>query len=187
MYKYAILFCCFIYSTSYADVPQFDAYPAEIYQGKNAKLKIDNPTARMFRTRFRNALRDGQPDFAGEYTLVSWGCGAMCVMHSFVNLRTGRVLEHGFGGELGESLDGYQADSRLLIASAHEDHGDPDKIKFVVKYYELKNHQLRLIDKVYAKKPQPVEKVAEPPAESVDTQPELNAQPIGKAPESIAE
>lgn len=73
-----------------AQVPQFRDYPAQPYSGPTAPLVL-GPDDINFRTRLRVAAR--QPaNFAGSYSLATWGCGAECLMGAAVNLKTGHVV-----------------------------------------------------------------------------------------------
>src|ERR1035438_1603912 len=61
-------------------------------------------------------MREGAamgPNFAGHYTIVTWGCGSSCVSAVVVNANTGAVhrlpfSNIGFGGVFNTSLTGYQ-------------------------------------------------------------------------------
>jgi len=71
--------------------PQFGDYPVkEIYKGRVARVRLDSPRARMFRTRLREGSRSG-PNFAGHYAVVIWGCGTGCAQMGVVDSKTGRV------------------------------------------------------------------------------------------------
>ena len=80
------------------NVPQFTDYPTKPYTGKTATLDMTDESARMLRTRLRDALKENS-NFAGEYVITMWGCGASCRSYAFVNKRTGKLLDGGFGGE----------------------------------------------------------------------------------------
>jgi hypothetical protein len=80
-----------ISQTTRARRPQFGDYPVkEIYRGLVARVRLDSPKARMFRTRLREDSRSG-PNFAGHYTVVIWGCGTGCAQMGVVDSKTGRV------------------------------------------------------------------------------------------------
>ncbi|MFC0819544.1 hypothetical protein [Moraxella marmotae] len=74
----------------------FENYPAKIYQGKKAALQLGD--WKMFRTRLRETHKDGQIDFAGNYMVSIWGCGAGCVTGAMIDKRTGKV----YGLPIGE-------------------------------------------------------------------------------------
>jgi hypothetical protein len=133
---------------SFADaLPEYKNYPATIYTGKTAKLKMNNDTAKSFKTRLSAALK-GEPEFAGEYVMAAWGCGTSCVMQTFVSKRTGQVVEHGFGAELGQNVIGNRPDSRLLITHGVEYDNDYNKTGEYDFYYVFENGKFKLIKKV---------------------------------------
>lgn len=127
-------------------VPQFSDYPVKsVYKGKTAQLDISDPSANMFRTRLRDALKE-KPDFAGEYVTTMWGCGASCRMYSFVNKRTGQLLADGFGGEARtEDVVATRVNSRLLVTQ--EEHMDQnyEVDQVTTRFYVLEKNRLKLI------------------------------------------
>ncbi|WP_335960089.1 hypothetical protein [Acinetobacter bereziniae] len=127
-------------------VPQFRDYPVKsVYTGKTAKLDISDPSANMFRTRLRAALKE-KPDFAGEYVTTMWGCGASCRMYSFVNKRTGQLLADGFGGEARtEDVIATRANSRLLVTQ--EEHMDQnyEGDQVITRFYVLEKTALNCL------------------------------------------
>lgn len=76
--------------------------------------------ARMFKTRLREGMKQGV-NFAGEYVVVSWGCGSSCVENAIVNAKTGKVCD--WFESCGD--DHFRKDSRLIILNQPdgEDHG----------------------------------------------------------------
>lgn len=78
----------------------FEKYPAKVYTGKKAPLKLDDWG--MFRTRLKEAHKDGEIGFAGNYIVTTWGCGASCISGAMIDKRTGKV----YGIPLGETDDG---------------------------------------------------------------------------------
>jgi hypothetical protein len=73
-----------------AQVPQFRDYPAQPYSGPTAPLVL-RPDDINFRTRLRDAARP-PANFAGSYSLTTWGCGTECLTGAAVHLSTGRVV-----------------------------------------------------------------------------------------------
>lgn len=72
-------------------VPKFRDYPvASIYHGPVAKpdFKAD-PAARTFRTRIRDAARNGRVNFAGHFILTTWGCGTTCIHGAVIDAISG--------------------------------------------------------------------------------------------------
>jgi len=127
--------------------PQFEDFPVHhIYRGKPAPIDFNsNPQARTFRTRLKEAAAGG-PDFAGHYRVAEWGCGSNCQDFTFIDSKTGAVLD---GVDADRGAD-YQLDSELFIenpangpdALAYED--DPvDSIPVI--YYVMRDGKLRPI------------------------------------------
>ena len=70
----------------------------------------------MYRTRIRHAVEKGV-SFAGQYAVVTIGCGTDCAFGYIVDVSTGRVVELPRGGEEFMNLRyDYQVDSSLIIA-----------------------------------------------------------------------
>lgn len=73
-------------------LPKFSDYPAKVYTGKAAPLDYkSNPSAKLFKTRIKDSLRQPTPDFAGNYSITSWGCGTSCVSSVMTDRTTGKV------------------------------------------------------------------------------------------------
>ena len=115
-----------------ADVPQFSQYKAEsTYSGPAAKPILDTPSKRMFRTRINDGVRGRQPNFAGEWIIVTWGCGASCTAGAIVNARTGDVVDIPFSiccaMAVHEGFDTIEArpDSRLIIFAGFLNEEEP--------------------------------------------------------------
>lgn len=89
----------------------FKAYPAEVYTGPLANPDFStNPDAKAFITRIKEACANGI-NFAGHYTLVSWGCGTACQSSVVVDRITGRIFD-GCVTALGSQ---FKKDSNLII------------------------------------------------------------------------
>lgn len=141
----------FAMTATFANTPQFKDYPAKVYTGPAAKLKLNNEFAKTFKTRFSSALNQ-KPTFAGEYVLVSWGCGAGCVVDAFVNKRTGEVVEDSFGGDGEETIEASRLNSKLLVTKETIVDGDYNPIGERVKHYTIENSKFKLIKLVPLKK-----------------------------------
>jgi hypothetical protein len=93
--------------------PQFNDYiVADKYRGTPARVNLSAPpAARYYRTRLREGAAKG-PNFAGHYTIITWGCGSDCYDIAVVDARTGRVWFAPFTGAI--DLE-FRRNSRLLI------------------------------------------------------------------------
>jgi len=127
----------------------FEKYAvAEIYSGKVAKPVLSDEKAMMFRTRLCSTSKQNV-NFAGEYVLSTWGCGAGCVNGAVVSHKTGQVnfmptvsfpasipFLYGIKNNLR-----FSPHSRLLIMIGALHESDEPK----VHYYEYtKNHFVHL-------------------------------------------
>ncbi len=130
-------------------VPQFKDYPVKsVYTGKTAQLDLSDEGARMFRTRLRDALKE-KPDFAGEYVITMWGCGASCRMYSFVNKRTGKLLSDGLGGEeRQEDIVASKANSRLLVTEEENMNENWEVKSITTRFYILDKGKLKQIKSI---------------------------------------
>lgn len=90
----------------------------EIYEGPITKVNFEGnfPEARMFRTKINEALAMG-PNFAGHYTVATWGCGSGCQEHAVVDAMTGNIISFGLTTEMGVK---YYPNSRILITNPKE-------------------------------------------------------------------
>lgn len=141
----SMILLCALVQVSFAKTPQFNDYPVKAYNGKPAKILLNNEKAKTYKTRLSSALSQ-KPVFAGEYVLVSWGCGMGCESHHFVNKRTGQVVEKGFGGEMDiDDIQQYKLNSNLLIAGGSEFDENYNEIGTFTNYYLMKNSKLELI------------------------------------------
>jgi hypothetical protein len=99
----------------------FDRYPAaKIFRGNPATPRLDTPRAREYRTRIRAGAKQGS-NFAGHYTVVSWGCGTSCAIYVILDARTGQVYwppEISRGVELNVASPEFRLDSTLMIVAS---------------------------------------------------------------------
>lgn len=88
-----------------------------IYKGKPVPAKIKGKAQHLFRTMIREGAKDG-PNFAGHYSLTTWGCGTGCNMFAIIDSATGDVNFSNIGIDLGSNDNSgfeYRLDSKLLI------------------------------------------------------------------------
>jgi hypothetical protein len=127
---------------------KFEAYKVgQVYRGQPAPVRIVTANQRMFRTRIRDGSKEG-PNFAGHFTVISWGCGLGCLDVEVVDAISGQAYDDApfsglvflTGAQSGREYQGlvYQPDSRLLIADGCQD-------KCGTSYYEWREDGLKLL------------------------------------------
>lgn len=154
-----------------ASPPRFEDYPAEsIYKGTPAPPILVTPEQRLYRTRIRNGVNNGEgverphgevdhagPNFAGHYIIVEIGCGSPCTLMAIVDAMTGRIYNPPMSNGLQlPRLDGgpwlptveFRMNSSLMIMRPC-----PNLAKGPVldHYFLWQNNQWRLIRRI----PQP--------------------------------
>lgn len=102
----------------------FAAHPvATIYQGT---LNFPDFEGRdkdfaLFKTRIVDAMRAGVT-FAGQYTIVQFGCGTGCSQVVVANNRTGQLYDFPRGGEFNQALAlEFKSDSNPMLARWYTD------------------------------------------------------------------
>jgi len=109
----------------------------EHFRGKPAPVDLSSdPQAKTYRTILRQGARRG-PNFAGHFTIVTWGCGSSCEQFAIVDASTGKVFFSrevpyvSFGDREEEpcGLD-FQKGSRLLALYGRIKEDDPKGIFF---------------------------------------------------------
>ena len=139
-----------------ADAPQFESFRA-------APRRVVRPAALDLagrEVRARRSLLAAQsaqgPNFAGDYTIVAWGCGAACTAFAIVDARTGRayfppdlsavrtmnVGDHGPDRPLRYNALRFAPDSRLLVVLGAAE-GQPAREG--AAFYEWTGRALRLV------------------------------------------
>lgn len=74
-------------------LPRSEDYPvpvSERFKGKPASVILSSKRARLYRTVLREGAKKG-PNFAGHYTIVTWGAGLATFSMAVVDAKTGRV------------------------------------------------------------------------------------------------
>ena len=134
--------------------PRFEDYPAaRDFTGKPAPPKLLRPDERRFRTVIREGAAKG-PNFAGHYTIVTWGCGGGCVSMAIVDARDGTVFHAPFSALSVATMDAdvepltYKLDSRLMVVK-----GCPEEKDCAAYFYEWAAPRFKLIRKVDAPQP----------------------------------
>jgi hypothetical protein len=133
-----------------SDTPGFHDYAVKKqFKARPVPVSLKSPEARMFRTRLREGARTG-PNFAGHYTIVTWGCGTSCTNTAIVDALTGQVFfppqlnpfTYPVGYGLGDSLGiEYKPDSLLIVATGASDEDG----RAGVYYYVWRNRKLEIV------------------------------------------
>ena len=144
--------------------PHFDDFPVVgEFHGKPGPVDLSShPDARTFQTRLRQGAQKGA-NFAGNYALVSWGCGNECQGSLIIDLRTGKVFglaesaSEPSGRAMREILDSsrgvnFKLTSKQLIVDPPCSKDYKPSVSFgrsqePVRYYIMENDGLRLIHK----------------------------------------
>lgn len=144
-----------------SNAPKFTDYPAVVKKiSKPAKVKLDSPAARMWRTMIREGAKNG-PRFAGHYAIAEWGCGSDCTEFVLIDLVTGKVIypegidpityntplidADDYETENMHSVFRVRNDSRLLIVVAAIDDEFANRDRIGAFYYVLENNKLKKI------------------------------------------
>ena len=106
---------------AYAALPNFaehPVHPEEIFKETPRPVDLSSyPGAKTFRTKLKEGAERG-PNFAGHYTIVTYGCGTQCQDNWIIDAKTGKILDR-FSSILSTK---YQSDSLLIIINPP----DPD-------------------------------------------------------------
>lgn len=97
------------------DTFDFEDYPAKDTSAKVRPVPVRLETApygQLYRTKLREGAARG-PNFAGSYTVVTWGCGTGCQILAVVDARTGQLSRQTLQIAQGAR---YRRNSTLLLA-----------------------------------------------------------------------
>lgn len=144
--KIVILILSVFYSSisvAWVHIPSFDEFPVKVFTGNRSGVKISTAKDRQYASRLRQ-LASQPVNFAGHYVLVSWGCGASCVMAAAIDAKGGKVIWLPFTLccwplDRSEPLE-FRSDSRLLVA-----HGSRNEVGGGDYYYRLDPSGFRLV------------------------------------------
>ncbi len=110
---------------------------------------------RMWRTRLREGAAKG-PNFAGHYTITTWGCGSSCLVVAVIDATSGKFEYADFmplgvpfeNSESGREYQGlvYRLDSSLLIADGCPRDEDVSPPPCGTYYYVMRDGVLKQID-----------------------------------------
>jgi hypothetical protein len=138
-------------------LPRYEDFPVpKVFKGKPAQPLISgNPQARTFRTRLREGALKG-PNFAGHYTIVTWGCGTACQQLSIIDAQTGRVyfpkalstLTYNLVENMDEAGIKYRLNSKLLVLVGSPGEAAESENMVGTFYYKWENNDLKLIHSI---------------------------------------
>ena len=140
--------------------PRFEDYAVtKIFKGKPARpVFASNPQARTFRTRLTEGAQKG-PNFAGHYTIVTWGCGTGCEQMAVVDAQTGRVyfpkalssLNYNLVENIEDAGLKYRLNSRLLVLVGSPGEEAEAANTVGTFYYKWENNDFKLVHSVKKK------------------------------------
>lgn len=136
-------------------IPSFEKYPIiEKVENYSAELNLtSHPQAKIFKSVLSNAYSKG-PNFAGHYTIATWGCGSPCQLVAVMDHKDGQVFFFPHSTQVGSN---FKLDSNLLItnpsevldeyrATAEEHHAPlMSWEQFSSEYYKWENNHFVLI------------------------------------------
>ena len=125
----------------------FQKYPAPVIHVKPAPLKLSIPIAKQHISAMQAAVRLG-PNFAGHFTIATWGCGTSCGVYVVVNNATGNVYappEIARGVSLGLGGPEFRPNSRLMVVANCPDPGVYGLKNCHRKFYEWGGSRLILL------------------------------------------
>ena len=129
----------------------------KIYKGKLMAPNFStDPDAKHFITRIKDGCKETGVNFAGHYTIIEWGCGALCQEMAIVDRITGQIIysQIPFDTVDGHSGTTYKIDNRMLIINT-EALSEFDEYESVYRrfdswrkpaVYELMNNRLKQIE-----------------------------------------
>ncbi|RSK41345.1 hypothetical protein [Mangrovimonas spongiae] len=113
----------------------FKDFPADVFKGQLADPDFStNPDVKSFITRIKNECANGI-NFAGHYTLVTWGCGSTCQSGVLVDRKTGKIFS-GVDTSLGSK---FKKDSKMIIKNVGAINTTTNLIE-VCAYCEVSHH-----------------------------------------------
>lgn len=128
---------------SYID---FDDYPVAVDNTIKAKLDLSSHQyGRMYRTNLREAYKESEANFAGHYTLATWGCGSPCQQSLLIDRHTGKIYD----APTSSLSVNCKANSRMLLVNPPDDSGFYDDCLYCIPEIYIFNERDK---KFYRKK-----------------------------------
>jgi hypothetical protein len=161
-------------------LPTFEEFPIrEIFHGTPYSPILLTPEQHRYRTRIREGVEKGWgvliggtggneqqrpgPNFAGQYAVISWGCGAPCLMMAVSDLKTGTVLDPPLAAKSGQlalpllvfpyrpgmnAEIEYRLNSRLMIIKATPHYWERLDARAYAFYFLLQDGKWKLLRRV---------------------------------------
>jgi len=97
-----------------SEFPSFETYSVPLFKGKLAEPDFSsNDEAKQFMTRIKEGCKQGV-NFAGQYTLIYWGCGTACQYGVVVDRKTGKIYTE-YSSSMGSE---FKKDSQLILINS---------------------------------------------------------------------
>ena len=151
-YLLVVAILIFVSPVHSQDIPGFADYPAPTsFKGKPAQPVLRTAGDRMFRTRIQEGAKQG-PNFAGRYTIITWGCGNSCESMVIVDATDGAIHPAPFRflgyGDFPDNVRSheYRLDSRLLIIRGCPD--DEEESACASYFYKWTGKDFKLLRKI---------------------------------------
>jgi hypothetical protein len=138
-----------------------DYSTSSVYNGSIAPVDFStNEQAEEFRTQIVNGVESNGVNFAGYYSVVTWGCGTGCQSSAIIDVRTGEIVSFGIISARGLK---FAENSRLLVVNPKENLTESElaelenqladssyplgTIPAVAEYYTMENGELTFLEK----------------------------------------
>lgn len=100
----------------YSPTIGFEDFRCEVWEGPLAKPDFARtPDAKRYITRITNGCKELGINFAGHFTLITWGCGSPCQGGAVVDRKTGEIF-WGYSSSLGST---FFPDSKLIVLNTY--------------------------------------------------------------------
>lgn len=152
--------CCLSYAQYHPDFPSAKYPVTDIFHGTPAPAQPTSEAALRFRTVIESQAKKG-PNFAGHYTVETWGCGAACASFAMVDAKDGKVWEPPFPTVGFQDAQGffqhtglyYQVNSSLFVLQ-----GCPDGKDCAEHSYQWDGSELQQVNTQPLARARPVER-----------------------------
>jgi hypothetical protein len=132
-------------TTAIKGQPKFRQYPALAdFKGTPAEPQLNTDLEHHYRTQIRTQARRG-PNFAGHFTVASWGCGSPCGKFVIIDARSGTIYDPDvpfgcFDTKGGGANLHFRLRSRLLMMT-----GELKQVGCGTEFYEWDGKQLKFL------------------------------------------